>query len=209
MNYYTQIPIWENLRRGSYLQEFRKLVTSYFENTSYDYLGGEEVDDKALKTRAEINKMSSLAGKFIQAAGISTKITHYPAPAVGGYVTNIDVIFNIFNLHNYDILPIHVIDDIDKAIGVYEADKSSAMVRTFNPFFWLGKLLSKISSIPFTLLKIAGFESEKIRKSLIGKLLSLLFQVVALIASIMTILQVLGYNETIKTLRGVLDSYIK
>lgn len=207
MENYNKIPIWENLNRITYLKKFRQLINDYFLGAQYDYTGV-RLDSKAEKARPEINKMSLRVSKYILKAGISTEITHFPAPAIGGYVTRIDLIFNLFNLPDYDVLPIEVIDLIDKAIGVYEEDKLSAFFRSINPLFWLKKLLAKIALAPFSLLSLAGFESEKIRKSLIGKLLSLLFQLVALIASIVTILQILGYNDAIKNLRSLIDSYI-
>ena len=205
MNKYTKIPIWENLRRITRLEKFRKLVEIYFSGISYPGYGEIIVSDKANEVRPLINKMAAEASSIISASNESTKVIHYPAPAVGGFVTKIDLIENIFNLEGYDIEPNAVIDCIDKSIGVYEYNKTQSLLRTINPVYWFGRLFTFIATIPFRLLTSAGFQTQKVEHTFLGKFISLLFQIVIVMGAFLTILQILGYNDIISFIRKGID----
>jgi len=133
-------------------------------------------------------------------------MTYTPPPVVGGYVQQVDLIINFFNLGNFGTGVKEVLDWIDRSIGVYENDKRRAFIRTFNPFFWLGLLVDYIVAIPFSLLAKAGFNRTKIEDSFIGRIAKFVLYVVTLlgallgiIASLLTIVQVLGYLDAVKS----------
>lgn len=210
MKYYKSIPIWENIRRTKLLKQFRRLTLEYFDNIEFDGINIDpNIGKKGLKIRQEINQVNREIGIIIRTAGIPSSVKHFPAPAVGGFVTDVDLITNIFNLHSYDIPPIQVIDVVDQAIGVYLSNRFVATVRTVNPFFWISILLTWLASLPFRLISSAGFDAVKIKKSVWGKLISLMFQSIVLMGTVLTILQILGYSNLIEVTRKTLDGFIK
>ncbi|MCD8484535.1 hypothetical protein LRY60_02910 [Candidatus Woesebacteria bacterium] len=166
------------------------------------------VTEKGMKVRSSINKKIDYIGDVIRLAGINTKITYYPPPAIGGPVTTLDVIENTFNLRSFSITPIEIIDQLDKALGIYEADEKRAFIRTFNPFFWMGRLFVWLSSLPFMFLHHAGFDVVKIQTTIWGKLLKLFFDCVAFAAGVLTIFQVLGYVGVLQSLKAIIDSML-
>lgn len=208
MNPYTQIPFWESRKRQKELSEFRKLVADYFNGLEYDYMGDPIVDEEGMRVRSVINKKIDSIGYIIKFAGINTKVTHYPAPAVGGPITTIDVIENTFNLRSFGIMPVEILDQIDKALGVYEADFISSIIRTFNPFFWLWKLFMWLASLPFKLLAHAGFDVVKMQGTFLGKTLKLISDFVVLFGGILVILQTLGYVGVLQNLKAWIDSFL-
>lgn len=208
MNHYTQIPFWENKKRQRELTDFRELVVNYFKDLEYDYSGDPIVDEVGMKIRSSINKKIDGVGYIINSAGVSTKITHYPAPAVGGHITRIDLIENTFNLRSFGIMSVEVIDQIDKALGVYEANFTSSVIRTFNPFFWLGRLFMWLASLPFKLLAHAGFDVVKIQGTLLGKTLKLISDSVVLFGGVLVILQTLGYVGVLANLKALIDGFL-
>jgi hypothetical protein len=205
MDKYTKIPIWENLRRIAKLKQFRKLVKTYFSGISYPNYGETLVSNKANEARPLINRMSSEISSIVSSSNESTKVIHYPAPAIGGFVTKIDLIENIFNLEDYDIEPDVIIDCIDKSIGVYEYNKTQSIFRTINPVYWFGRLFTFIATVPFRLLTSAGFQTQKVEHTFLGKFIGLFFQIVIALGALLTILQILGYNNLISFIRKVID----
>lgn len=152
--------------------EFHALVVEYFFSK-----------DAPPDTRNNINVRLAQAHRYVRDTGVPFVLTHYPAPAIGGYVKNVDVIQNIFHLRSSSIPPQHITDVIEQAIGVYDDDRQAALFRTFNPFFWIWKTLSAISRIPFTLLENAGLHGKKLEESFLGKLVKLMTEIVTFLPS--------------------------
>lgn len=192
MRRYNKITIWENARRLAMLYKFRDLVNSYFENIEYSYYSPSE-NQEAKKARLQINRLIKRVAHYVLLSGIDPSLTVTPPPAVGGYVRNIDCIYNVFHLHQYQIGSDVPIDFIDRAIGVYEGDRTAALIRTFNPFFWLGILFDFILSIPYRILDKLGFNSAEVEKSFIGKIINAVMFLVTLISGLVTIMQGFGW----------------
>ncbi len=206
MNHYTKTTICGNIHCIKLLTEFRKLTIEYFNNIESDDLHIDpNIGEKGLGVRRKMNELTREVGIVIRATGTQPSIIRYPPPAIGGHITEVDLITNIFNLSSYSIPPINVIDVLDQALGVYYADKIASIVRTLNPFFWIEQLLYRLTSLPFNLLSSAGFNGDKIRKTFLGKVISYLLQMIFLIGTLLTILQVLGYNDLIESIRKAID----
>ncbi|MFW6122386.1 MAG: hypothetical protein ACOC80_16010 [Petrotogales bacterium] len=94
-------------------------------------------------------------------SGINSIIVWTPPPAVGGYVKKVDVIQNIFNLHDFQIGSDTVLDYIDRAIGIYEYNRKPSLRRTFNPLFYIGLLFEAISELPFIAIDKLGFNRKR------------------------------------------------
>jgi hypothetical protein len=117
------------------------------------------------------------------------------------------LIDNLFNLNNYHIAPISALDIVDKSLGIYRSDEISSVLRTINPFFWILQVFYWFGSIPFKLLANAGFNAEKIANTFGGKILKLLFEIIGILAAILTILQILGYSNLIQIIKERIDTF--
>lgn len=177
------LTIWENRKRVNCLIAFCDNVITYY---------GRENSENVHRSRSEINLRKLEAHRYIREAGVPFIVTHYPPPAVGGFVKEIDIITNIFDLRPHQISPENVVDVLEQAIGVYEADRKAALIRTFNPFFWLGKGLSAIGRIPFNLLENAGLHGRKLEDSTAGKVLKLLTEIVTFVSLLYGFLKLIG-----------------
>ena len=99
--------------------------------------------------------------RIIAAAGVSQLITWTPPPAVGGYVQQIHVFPNLFELDRFQIPHDHAVDFIERAIGVYQSDRPAAFRRTINHLWWLFRGLLWFARIPFVFLGAVGFDAAR------------------------------------------------
>ena len=198
MRYYTRILIWENKRRLNKLREFRSLMIRYFNNSRVGFGGGRVEESAAKEARREINRLRDEIHSIILNSGIDPVFSWTPPSAVEGDETEIDLIEDIFDLDQFDIGPNNVLGLIDKAIREYDSNRKSAFVRTFNPFFYLGRALDVITDLPFIIIGILGFNRQKIRTSAIGRLVKGILYLTVIVAAILTILHLLDFIEPIK-----------
>jgi hypothetical protein len=201
MTYYKKILFWENNDRHKRLLEFRALVLDYFNNSKADWMVDERIEKpKAQEARVQINRVLDGIHDLILYAGIDPSVLYTPPPAVGGYRQNIDLVNNIFNLHRFQISPNSLLDIVDRAIGIYYNNSGPAFRRTINPFFYLGLVFDAIAGSPFMLLGRAGFNRKKAEESLVGRLIKGSIYLISALASLLTVLQLLGYLESAKML---------
>jgi len=199
MTYYTKILHWENSSRLNRLAEFRALVIEYFNNSRAEWMVDERIEQpKAEEARVKINRMMDGIHDIILYAGVNPSIRYTPPPAVGGYIQNIDLVQNIFNLHRFHIAPNNLLDFIDRAIGIYENNAGPAFRRTINPFFYVGLVFDLVARIPFVLIGRAGFNRQKAEESLVGRLIKGVIYIITALASLLTVLQLLDYLEPTK-----------
>ena len=202
MNWYKKITYWENRKRVKSLSKFRDLVIDYFNNVEYDFLHIKENQD-AIRIRQEINLRLNRVYSYIIYSGVNPEFYYSPPPAVGGIAGNIDLIHNIFNLHTFGAHAIqnliqNLIDFIDRAIGIYEEDKINSLLRTFNPFFWLERLVDFIVGIPFKFIGKIGFNREKVEASIVGKTIKGVLYLITVGSAFLTILEKLDYLNGFK-----------
>jgi hypothetical protein len=150
--------------------------------------------------RTQINYIIDEVHQIILLAGVPTSIFYSPPPAFGGISGDIDLILNIFNLHEFQISPNMLIDLVNRAIGIYERDKIRSIFRTLNPLYWLLLILDYIMSIPFYILGKVGFNQDKLEQSFLGKLIKGLLYLITVFAALLTVLEKLGYLEWFKKL---------
>ena len=97
---------------------------------------------------------------------------------------NINVMENLFRLDAFD-MPFVVVDDyLQRAIGYYRDDLFASMVRTFNPLWWIWRLLRSLIIIPFAVLDWAGYDRDRAEESTIGRLFKFLLAMAMIIAGI-------------------------
>ena len=198
MRHYTRILIWENKRRLNKLREFRSLTIRYFNNSRVGLGGGRVEESAAKEARREINRLRDEIHSIILNSGIDPVFSWTPPSAVGDDETEIDLIEDIFDLDQFDIGPNNVLGLIDRAIGEYDSNRRSAFVRTLNPLFYLGRVLDTISDLPFIILGILGFNRQKIKASVVGRLVKGLLYLIIIVAAVLTILHLLDFVEPIK-----------
>ena len=202
MNSYKHISLWENSRRLRVLEEFRNDVVSYLKNSSPGRIGeGRSEGTEAVQARQRINLTVPQAYRIIEAAGLSQIITRTPPPAVGGYVQQIDMLFNLFEFSSFPKQ--RAVDLIDWAIGVYQSDRRAALRRTLNPLWWLFHGLLWFARIPFVVLGAVGFDATRMERSVLGKFFKTIIASVGLAAALLTIFNELGWLPAAKALLGI------
>jgi len=203
MNRYNQISIIGNRYRIRRLLYFRALVVEYLKTQKVNpldrfyYQEGDILALEAQETaeslvvRGRINLILAEVRDYIIWAGINpyNEIKYSPIGMTGP----LDLLANIFSFQRicfnrsyfYDIF-----DILERAIGIYRKDENKALVRTFCPFFWLGRFLDFLTSLPFMLVgKFIGIDHYKLESHLLGKLLKISEKGILLAAAIVAILQ--------------------
>ena len=199
MRPYIDIPIWETKRRLAALELFYAYVNEYYSNSRAEWMVQGRIEEpRAKEARSKINLSLQKARRIIAASGVGTMIPYTPPPAVGGYEQNLDVVHNLFSIGQFQIAPDMVTGMIERSIGVYRDDIASAWRRTRNPLWWIGKFLSWFASLPLLVLSKAGFDAGKAQQSLAGKLVAVLFYLIPIVASTLTILDLLDLLGPIK-----------
>lgn len=166
MKHYRKIPFWENTRRIRFLEFFRTIVMTYFQNTYPGQTGGFSEKDIVIESRREINKRIVEAMDIIRQSGNST--------TVNTGQTSIDLFEDMFQVGTQDINGQTVIDIIDRSIGVYESDRLNSRIRTFNPFFILGEISQLLMNLPFMLIDNFGYDAQRMKNSSFGRFIRFL-----------------------------------
>ena len=134
MRSYTRILVWENRRRLERLVDFRNLVLTYFDHSEAHWMAEERTEQPdAQSARVRINRLMDEVHDIILYSSVRPTIQWSPPPVIGGYIQNVDLVQNLFNLHQFQISPNHVLDFIDRSIGIYEANARPAFLRTISP----------------------------------------------------------------------------
>lgn len=193
MRSYKQITFWENDERIKYLKNFNSHVVNYFNNIGHNSVGDSWEKEIAKIERKEINKLIDKAYSYIVATGVSTQIIYYPAPITGREPHYTDLVLNIFNLINMHIGHRPLLDSIERAIVRYENDKKSAILRTYNPLFWIALFIDWVVSLPFEFLGKFGLQQDKLEASIGGRLFKFLFSLIIYVEAFLNILKMTGY----------------
>lgn len=201
MSRYYKTTIFENRKRVKILRQFDEYVKEYFSNIKRLMYGTEiSESDKAKEARSKINLMLAKAYAYIIYSGSKTSIYYIPPAATGGIARNIDLLHNIFNLHNFQLTNEQLMDIIERSIGIYENDKNKSIIRTINPFFWLDKVLTYIVRIPFKIIGKVGFNQEKIESSIIGRIVKTILYLIVVFSAFLTALDLLNLLDNFKSL---------
>ena len=191
---------WEAKRGFELLKRFRQKVVDYDNNALWnDYDNDYAENQEAVSLRQQINEDMPEATTAIQKVGHSTIVYYSPPPATGGLQGDMDVLTNIFRLPYLGMDTTQLLDRLDQAIGAYRYAVSYLWRRLFNPFYWIGKGLALIGSIPFRVLRIAGFDAERAETSLTGKLVKAIMYFLTIIYSSLGILQMLDLLAPVVT----------
>ena len=191
---FKRITVWENRRRLAALTRYREDLVEYFNGSSVEYLGTEpEETEAACAARTRINRETHEILGIFMAAGTAAMATWTPPPAIGGRVQTVDMVQNVFNLATYELPPNWLLDAVDRVIGLHESNDRPALLRTLNPFFYVGLAFDWLSRAPFSLATSAGFNGAKLEDSITGRIIRALIYCIEAFASLLTILYLLGY----------------
>lgn len=164
MKPYDKLTIIRNRHRVRELRQFRDLVEAYFEGSEYatDNL---PVDwEGARRARSHINQMLPSVMQIVHSARLDAPVTGGGDP--GPAVADVKVLRNIFNARYTEGAEQEILDVIDMAIGVYNANRFSALVRTVNPFHYTFTALAYIGRIPGRVIfhRASGTQSPRLRQ---------------------------------------------
>lgn len=191
---YKDLPFWINRIRRNYLLEFRIQCKAYFESTRIDDFGFIHEDDKIKELRRRINSKLILAHKYMISAEISPNYGVLPSPTVST-AGNYDLLHHIFELRQAGTTQ-HLLDILDRALGVYDSDYTSSIIRTFNPFHWIKLFLLWLMNFPITVLRRIGFSIAD------NSFWAALIRVLTLLGSVITAIN--KSLDLIKPLRDIL-----
>jgi len=210
MSYYKHITYFTNRNRIALLMSFLKLAKDYYENSTYSWYTDSTMEQpKAKQVRSEINRILDKSREAILSTRIPIYIRRHPAPAVGGFLQDIDLLNNMFGQYANGELSEYLFDCIERSIGKYEHDRTASIIRTVNPFFWLNKIIMIIVSIPFKIIGKFGFNQEKAEASIPGRISQFILYIATiatLIASVIYILDAFGkWDKTLILIDKVMN----
>ena len=153
----TQLTIIRNLHRSRELREFRKWVEVYFELSDRDPDDVVFDAEGARTARSHINRMLPRVLGIVRAAGIGSVPVRDTNTDPGQILGRLDVLHRIFTARPGDGLDQQVYDLIDMATGVYDGDRPIALVRSINPLYYAGRILSWFGRGPRRFFSALGF----------------------------------------------------
>lgn len=133
-----------NRHRQTAIKAFHSNIDAYFTGLNIGMHATTESDD-AKEARALINRRMSEIKTYVEEAGVSTAVDYQDAPIAGGRRHVVDIIDNIFQLHDFQMGREFIDDLLERALGNYEFDQTPALIRTLNPFCGLIGLYRHLS----------------------------------------------------------------
>ncbi len=148
---YDKLTIIRNRHRARDLARFREVVELYFERTEYQTDEHQLDWEGARAARAQINRMLPRVIEIVTAAGLSARNA-----GTGPRNRGVDAIRNIFDARDAGRAEEEILDLIDMAMGVYQANQFSAWWRTVNPLHYAGVALGFVLGLPRQGLEALG-----------------------------------------------------
>ncbi|MGE0554845.1 MAG: hypothetical protein AB7R55_15555 [Gemmatimonadales bacterium] len=148
MKPYDKITLVPNRHRVRELRTFRDLVELYFDRAQRD---GDDVPldyEGARDARSRINRMLPRVVQIIRAAevGASPRAGSVTDPGVPR--GRVDVLNRVFSAPYTPGVEQEIFDVIDMALGVYDANRFMALVRTVNPLHYAGMAVGLVTGGP-------------------------------------------------------------
>lgn len=157
MKPYNHLTIIRNVHRSRELRAFRDLVDVYFDRSQRDPDGVPVDWEAAQVARARINERLSRVIGMVRAAGIGGPAALNPNTDPGLPLGRVEALQHIFSSRYVDGVEQEIFDVIDMAIGVYDGDRVSALLRTLNPFHHAGTALAFVARAPRWFFTALGF----------------------------------------------------
>ena len=130
----------------------------------------------SIPLRVQLNKLYPKVSVFAQNLGVSTQITSYPAPAIGGPIIPADLLNCVIDQQvGQSLVPkAAVVDAMDKCIGMAQSLQEHLFWKqAVNPLYYLIMAAGFVLRIPFLILEEAGLPNE-VEKSVWGQIFKVL-----------------------------------
>ena len=153
MKPYDRVTILRNRHRARDLRIFRARVQGYFEQLAYE-TENQPADWESLRAaRAEINRMLPRVIQIVQAADLGGW-----APPSGRNPAGraVEILQNIFSPQYAQGAHEEILDVMDLAVGVYDANRLAAFGRTINPLHYVMAALGLVGGLPRRALVAIG-----------------------------------------------------
>ena len=153
---------------------------------SYAFL--KQIREDLSKTNSEYQGLRTIYAKLIPRANevcerenVSWHRKGMAAPLEGGGAFQGSVFEFILNRPS-DLMDIDtdVKDTINQVLGILEHKESQEFKKLLNPFYWLREAFIFVVRLPYNILKLSGFDVDKIQEHLFARLFQLIY-VIALI----------------------------
>jgi hypothetical protein len=199
---YDEIPIWENNQRLKDLQYFRDIyyLLQIFGSTS----GVTTPTGKPFtreECRSEINRRLPAVKEMVRFADISA-LRDWVTLRKDDELVQIDVLEQLWYLEKLRLSYRAPSDVVEEAIGKYQADQFKSWVRTFNPFYWFGRLINWLISEAFKVVALVGANPETARNSPTGHIIfaigKFLGWLACIVAAVIAVLEFLGFQTPIR-----------
>ena len=198
--------IWEHRQRVNTLEQFLSLVRTYTANLQDSPTLSDPIEnDAARRARREINLILRCAQDYVALTGVPFIIQYSPPQLTGGLAGPVDVFGNLFIFPRLQLPWTVATDAAQQALGVYKSLTARAWVDTFNPFYWLYRIFQEILRIPFLILGSAGYDEQKARASVAGRVFILVGQAMGFLLTFLTLAEKFGVDEWLKRTLGFID----
>jgi hypothetical protein len=130
----------------------------------------------SLPLREQLNKMYPKVSVLAEHLGVPTKVTSYPAPAIGGPVLHGDLLDCVIDQHlgHTSVSKVEVVDAINKCIGMAQSLREHLFWKqAVNPLYYVVMAAGFVLRIPFLILEQAGIPHE-VEKSVWGQIFKVL-----------------------------------
>ena len=199
MLHYKRVTIFQNLDRTRTLVKFKKLIETYFANVDHGAFGLEAKENMiAKRTRSQLNLMLEKVKRALHSVEIYPTAPDERRKAAYDPSGEIDLLENIFSLHQYKVEPQILVDHVERAIGIYTSDRLGASVRTINPLYWLSIFLNYSARLPFFILGILGLDQDRLEGAPLGKFFKGCFRVAVLLALLVGLIHYLGFLDPLR-----------
>ena len=181
---YDKIPIWENKQRIKDLTFWRDL-----------WLQGTSPDVKVLispatgkpfgveERRGELNRRIPLVREIVALADIST-VRDWKTVRKDAGTVRVDILEQFWYVETLRLSYRAPSDVVDEAIGKYQADQRGGWIRTFNPVYWIGRLIEWLIGLAFNVVRLFGRNPQTARNSRVGRTISAIGKFLAWVATV-------------------------
>ena len=211
MPHYKKMSVIQNLDRTRTLVKFKKLLETYFANIDQGAFGLDAKENLiAKRTRSQLNLRLETAREALQSVEVHpTAFSGRRAAAYDASTGEIDLLENMFSLHQHKVDPQTLVDHLERAVGTYTADRFKSWMRTLNPLYWLNVLLDYAARLPFLILGVLGLNQEKLEGHPLGKLFKGTVRVALFLGLLAGLTHYFGFLDPLKSNSQRLFTYLK
>jgi hypothetical protein len=192
----------ENKRRIKHLQFFRDVyLMGLWGYTKLLISAATGKPFTAEECRSEINRRLPSVKEMVRLADISA-LRDWATVRKDDERVQIDVLEQLWYLEKLRLSYRAPSDLVEEAIGKYQADQFNSWVRTFNPFYWIGRLINLVIGELFNVVALVGANPETARNSSTGHIISVIGKflgwLACIVAAVIAVLEFFGFETPIR-----------